>query len=103
MDRVLKPGGWLIVNVAALPLLRGGHSVLAEEVRRYTRRTLAAKVEGAGFSVTRITYTNGLLFPFVLAARIVQRAAGFDTPVGTGREIRVPPAPVNAAFDLTPC
>jgi SAM-dependent methyltransferase len=99
MARVLKPGGWLIVNVAALQILRGGHSVLAEEVRRYDRRTLAADIEGAGLQVTRITYTNAVLFPFVLAARLAQRAAGLDTPEHTGREIQVPPSPVNAAFD----
>lgn len=100
MARVLKPGGWLLVNVAALDVLRGGHSILAEEVRRYDRRLLRGELEAAGLRPARMTYTNFALFPMVLAARVVQRVAGMDTPDDTGREISVPPAPVNAALDL---
>src|SRR6186713_738198 len=40
MARVLKPGGTLIANVAALDALRGNHSILANEVRRYSRGDL---------------------------------------------------------------
>ena len=43
MHRVLKPGGALIVNVAAMNMLKGDHSVLGGEVRRYTRRGAARK------------------------------------------------------------
>jgi SAM-dependent methyltransferase len=99
MTRVLKPGGTLIVNVAALDILRGGHAVLAEEVRRYDRRLLAGELKAAGLEPVRMTYTNAALFPLVLAARVVQRAAGMNTPERTGREIAVPPRPVNAALD----
>jgi SAM-dependent methyltransferase len=99
MARVLRPGGTLIVNVAALEILRGGHSVLAEELRRYDRRMLRAALAEAGLEVTRLTYTNAFLSPLVLAARVFQRLAGMDTPEKTGREIAVPPAPVNAALD----
>jgi SAM-dependent methyltransferase len=99
MARVLKPGGTLLVNVAALEILRGGHSVLAEEVRRYDRRAVKAAVTEAGLEVTRLTYTNAVLFPLILAARTLQRLAGMDTPERTGREILVPPAPVNTVLD----
>jgi SAM-dependent methyltransferase len=99
MARVLKPGGVILVNVAALEILRGGHAVLAEEVRRYNRKLLAEELSGAGLQVEWMSYTNALLFPIVLGARLVQRALRLDTPDETGREIEVPAAPVNAAFD----
>jgi len=99
MARVLKPGGTLIVNVAALDILRGGHAVLAEELRRYDRRMLTDAVTEAGLRTIRLTYTNASLFPVILAARVLQRVAGMDTPKETGREISVPPAPVNAVLD----
>jgi SAM-dependent methyltransferase len=99
MARVLKPGGTLVINVAALKILRGGHSVLAEELRRYDKRMMTAAVAEAGLEVARLTYTNASLFPLVLAARVLQRLAGMDTPEKTGREISVPPAPVNALLD----
>src|SRR5262245_28282564 len=38
MFRVLKPGGSVIVNVAALGILRGNHSLFGDERRRSTRR-----------------------------------------------------------------
>jgi len=99
MARVLKPGGTLIVNVAALEVLRGGHSVLAEEVRRYDRGLLLEDLVAAGLTPQTMTYTNATLFPLVLAARLAQRAAGLDTPEETGHEISVPPRPVNAVLD----
>lgn len=99
MARVLKPGGTLVVNVAALEILRGGHSVLAEELRRYDKRMLREELEAAGMTPAKMTYTNAALFPMVLTARLLQRAAGMDTPEETGREISVPPAPFNAALD----
>lgn len=97
--RVLRPGGHLVVNVAAMHLLWGNHSILAHEVRRYSRPGLRRLLEEAGFTVIRITYTNATLFPLVAAVRIVQRAAGLaasDADEAAAREIAIPPAPVNA-------
>jgi ubiquinone/menaquinone biosynthesis C-methylase UbiE len=98
MYRVLRPGGTLVANVAALDVLFGNHSVLAEEVRRYSRRSLRTIVETAGFRVRRITYTNATLFPVVLAVRTFQRAVGLAPPEHAHREISIPPAPLNTAL-----
>ena len=67
MHRVLRPGGALVVNVAALDILHGDHSVLGGEVRRYTTRELRRKLEQAGFEVVRLTYSYAALFPLLLA------------------------------------
>src|SRR5262249_33905287 len=69
MSRVLKPGGIVLVNVAALDIPRGAHSALTHEVRRYTRTRLAARLERAGFRLERMTYTNMITFPITLASR----------------------------------
>ncbi len=92
--RVLAPGGSLIVNVAALDALRGNHSVLSGEVRRYSRAGLTARLVAAGFEVTRATYTNFAILPMVAAVRLKQRVSGAH--VESQEEITVPPAPVNA-------
>ena len=47
MYRLLKPGGYALVNVAAMHMLRGDHSVLSREVRRYSRGELRGQ-DGAG-------------------------------------------------------
>ena len=93
MYRVLRPGGQILINVAALKMLTGNHSVLGGEVRRYSREELRAHVERTGFVVRRITYTNFLLLPLVLFVRFVQRLGGHHE---SDNEITVPSPPVNA-------
>ena len=98
MWRVLKPGGSAIINVAAMEILRGNHSVLSAELRRYSRTSLRALIEPAGFRVERMTYTNAALFPLMLGVRGVQRLTGLAGELEAEAEITVPPAPVNAAL-----
>jgi SAM-dependent methyltransferase len=96
LARVLKPGGALVINVAALELLRGSHSILAEEVRRYRPALIRAALARAGFVIERLTFTNITLFPVMLAVRTVQRVGGLRSAKETEREIALPAKPVNA-------
>ena len=98
MFRVARPGGWLIVNVAAMPVLRGDHSILSHERRRYTRESLTRLLTAAGFRIARLTYTNATLFPLMLAVRAFQRARGLAPEADATADIAVPAAPVNAAL-----
>jgi SAM-dependent methyltransferase len=93
--RVLKPGGQTLVNVAAMKFLSGNHSVLSSERRRYDRRDLGARLERAGFTVLRMTYTNLTLLPVVAGVRFAQRLSGHRE---SSAEITLPPRPVNALF-----
>jgi SAM-dependent methyltransferase len=92
MYRVLRPGGQVLINVAALKILTGNHSVLGGEVRRYSRQELREHLERAGFEIRRITYTNFLLLPLVLFIRFAQRVAGARE---SDIEITVPGQPIN--------
>ena len=96
--RVLRPGGALIINTAALQFLRGQHAVFAREVRRLTRRQLRANLERAGFRVSRLTYTNFSLLPLMIPVRLSQRLMGLSTPEETGADISTPSAPINATL-----
>jgi SAM-dependent methyltransferase len=97
--RVLKPGAWLLLHVAALPILHGRHSVLSEEVRRYTPGRLRAIVERGGFQVARLTFDHMSLLPMMLPLRVFHRLTATDGNVEAGEgEITVPAAPVNAAL-----
>jgi ubiquinone/menaquinone biosynthesis C-methylase UbiE len=98
MYRVLRPGGASVVNVAAMEVLRGNHSVLSQEVRRYSARTLRSAMERAGFRVEDMRYTNTVLFPVMLAVRVAQRMMGLAPPEHATHEITVPPAPINEAL-----
>lgn len=95
MRRIVKPGGRVVINVAAMPGLAGEHSELTQEVRRYTKRTLAAALTRAGFSPTRITYTNAATVPIVAAVRALQRRGLMRARGGSARDMQTPPAAVN--------
>ena len=96
VSRVLKPRGRLVINVAAMDLLKGNHSVLAGEVRRYSRESLRRRLRAHGFEVERITYTNATILPVVAGVRLLQRLSGHEE---TQQEISIPAAPINAALN----
>ena len=99
MMRVLRPGGLALFNVAALDILRGSHSTLTMEVRRYTRARLRTRVEAAGFEVARMTFTNFVTFPLTLAVRWSDRIRGQADTASTS-DLHVPAGPVNATLDV---
>ncbi len=102
MYRVLKPGGAAVLNLAAMEILHGDHSVLAQERRRYDRARLRGLLGDAGFRIERLTHTNATLFPLVLAKRSLERVVGAssrdDTAERAAEKWHVPPAPINEAL-----
>jgi ubiquinone/menaquinone biosynthesis C-methylase UbiE len=93
--RVLKPGGWFVGTAAALQILHGDHSVLSEEVRRYTSGGMRRLLETAGLKPLYVRYAFASVFPLMLGVRLMQRARGARAD---GQEITVPPSPINAAL-----
>jgi ubiquinone/menaquinone biosynthesis C-methylase UbiE len=100
MFRVLKPHGSIIVNVAALEMLRGNHALFGDERRRSTRRRLRALISDAGFEITRLTYSNASLFPLILAVRTGQRLMGLANPDQAGTDVVLPMWPMNDILTL---
>jgi ubiquinone/menaquinone biosynthesis C-methylase UbiE len=93
--RVLRSGGYFVGNVAAMPILHGDHSVLSNEVRRYTRGQLTEALNAAGLEPLVIHYAFASVFPLMFAVRVFQRMRGARA---TGQEITVPPAPLNGVL-----
>lgn len=76
MWRVLKNEGRLVVVVPAFALLWSDFDKFSGHYRRYTSRQLRDKIEHAGFEITRLSYFNTLLFPFVWGVRRFKNFAG---------------------------
>ena len=96
--RVLKPGGYVVLNVTAMALLRGDHSDVWGELRRYTAPSAARLIEHAGLQVVRISYLFGSLVPLMLAVRKAQwLMRPFRKPRGD-TDLAIPPAPINAVL-----
>ena len=71
--RVLAPNGQLIVNVPGHPGLWSAADEALGHVRRYTRASLRAELEGAGFDVVFLSHIFSWLFLPVWARRRLHR------------------------------
>jgi SAM-dependent methyltransferase len=96
LHRVLRPGGRLFLNLPAFGFLRSEHDRATDVARRYTRTEITRKLRAAGFKVRRATYWNTLLFPVVVAVRLLRRERDEDLHKPARSDIVVPFAPINA-------
>ncbi|HWP83794.1 MAG TPA: class I SAM-dependent methyltransferase [Terriglobia bacterium] len=62
-SRVLRPGGWLLLRVAAFDLLRSRHSQFVSERQRFRAGTLLRSLRQASLAPVHWTYANSLLSP----------------------------------------
>lgn len=72
--RVLKPGGRLLLRVAAYEWLRSSHDDAVMTHHRYGRKELRDAVESSGFRPLRLTSANTLLFPPAVLWRMLKKA-----------------------------
>ncbi len=100
LNRVLKTGGYLLVTVPALRLLWGPHDVANGHYRRYTLGGLRGVIEASGFEVVRATYFNTLLFPIVLATRLLGRLRSKAAASDIGEVPRLLNAALETVFSL---
>lgn len=98
LRRVVRPGGWGLVRVPALPALWSSHDEAVHARQRYWLGELRAKAGQAQWEVVRGTYANTLLLPVAAAARwakAARRAAGGHTGES---EVQAAPGLVNAVL-----
>lgn len=69
LARVLRPGGWLIVNVPAYPWLWSYHDEAVAGKRRYGARELREKLRQAGLAEINLTHWNLMMLPLIVARR----------------------------------
>lgn len=74
LRRVLAPGGRLLASVPAYQWAWSQHDVDNGHHRRYTKKSLVAALQGAGFEVDRATYAFTAIFPFFAGERLARRA-----------------------------
>jgi ubiquinone/menaquinone biosynthesis C-methylase UbiE len=75
-QRVLRPGGLLLLRLPAFEFLRGAHDKTVHTRHRYTAAEVGRKLRQAGLEPLRLTYANSLLFPVAAAERVAQRISG---------------------------
>jgi ubiquinone/menaquinone biosynthesis C-methylase UbiE len=73
VERILRPRGWAVVLVPALPSLWSYRDRAAGHLRRYTRRSLTAALAAARLQVVESRYYQCLLLPLVWCTRMLGR------------------------------
>lgn len=74
LESLLAPKGIAFLTVPAFPFLWSEHDVTLHHYRRYTRKTLLARIhESTSLRVLSVNYFNVLLFPLIAAIRLLKR------------------------------
>ena len=89
MADVLRPGGLLLLTVPAHPRLWSDHDEMHHHFRRYRPGEVEDLARGSGLEVRFSSPFQTLLFPLILAERLVRRVRPSEAPP------EVPPRPVN--------
>lgn len=71
LQRVLAPGGLLVLNMPSYSWLLSAHDRMVHNVRRTTAGALARDLAAAGFAQVRAHYWNSLLLPLMILQRKV--------------------------------
>jgi SAM-dependent methyltransferase len=98
MARVVRPGGVVVLSLAALEMLSGDHAEVWSECRRYTPHSARELAESAGLRVERVSFLFASLFPLMLAVRTTQRLLRPFRSAPSHTDIDVPWAPLNSAL-----
>lgn len=96
--RVLKPGGHLVLLTSSYQWLWSGHDVSNHHVRRYLLRHVRELVEGVGLRAERMSYVNTLLFPVILAIRVIERIRRGSAQPEPHKDTGEVPEPLNRLF-----
>ena len=73
LSRIIKPGGFLIVRVPALPLLFSRHDKYVETRERYSKAKFKKRLLSAGFMIKKLSYINFVLFLPALIKVLIER------------------------------
>ena len=96
MARIVRPGGAVMLTLAAFDFLHGDHAEVWKEVRRYTPARARRLLGQAGLRTERVSFTFASTFPLMLAVRVAQRMRRSFRPPRPDSDIAVPPAPINS-------
>ena len=78
MSKAVEPGGYLLITDSAFKFLSSRHDIAFHARERYTKKTLAERLDQAGFSILKISYFNFFLFLPVLLVRLAQKLNPFS-------------------------
>ena len=73
LNRVIKPGGKLILRLPAFEWLRGAHDKVVQTKHRFTAEEVEIQMKKAGFRIIKLTYANMILSVPLFVKRFYER------------------------------
>jgi SAM-dependent methyltransferase len=96
MGTLLRPGGVLLLNVAAMPCLARRHDVRVMGARRFLPAHLRALVARSGLELEELDYWNTWLTPLLwLQVRLERLRPASSSPAAPGPSLTQPPHWLN--------
>jgi SAM-dependent methyltransferase len=71
--KLLRPGGFLVIEVPAAPKLYDGYDEELHHFRRYSATELKRKLSEAGFMVLRQSHLGFILYPAFVAVKLLNK------------------------------
>ena len=90
VQRVLAPGGALILTVPAFMSLWSPHDDAFHHLRRYTRGELRRRVSGQGLRIERLSYYSMFLFPPLFLFRKLRSWLARGKPATSDFNVHIP-------------
>lgn len=96
LGRLVRPGGYVVVSVPALPDLFSEFDAIQGHRRRYVPETLRAAFAGTGLNVERVLWWGSLLIPLLKYQRRRPKSQGDEPAVAVYRRyLGLPPWPLS--------
>lgn len=92
--RVVRPGGFLLLNLPAFAWLRSDHDLRVGNQTRFTRGEVAESLRDRGMHIEYAGYRMTFLFPVAMVVRLLKKLIR-RTENGTESEVRMPPPLLN--------
>lgn len=95
MNRVLRPGGTLIMLTSSFPFLWTMHDTANQHRRRYYLTSINRRMQKTGFTTLRFSHLNFLAFPALAPMLLLHRLIHGTSPKHTQRLMPIPPRWLN--------
>lgn len=89
LTRIVRPGGWLMLNLPAYRFLLSAHDLHVGNQTRFTATEVVDHLRRNGMEIESVSYRVIVPFPVIAAIRISKRALGFASKAGSS-DLKMP-------------
>lgn len=89
LTRIVRPGGWLMLNLPAYRFLFSAHDLHVGNQTRFTASEVVDQLRRSGMEIESVSYRVVVPFPAIAAIRISKRMLGIGSKYGSS-DLKMP-------------